>query len=78
MLLDAAGADPVHVPAYPVRVRDVSGAGDTVVAAFATLMAARLDLDPSWFHASITPDHERQQLALNDGSTNVSDRTTCP
>jgi D-beta-D-heptose 7-phosphate kinase/D-beta-D-heptose 1-phosphate adenosyltransferase len=30
---------PVHVPAYPVRVRDVSGAGDTVAAVLA-LMAA--------------------------------------
>jgi hypothetical protein len=30
--------------------------------------AARLDVDPSWFHVSITPDLERQ-LALNDGST---------
>src|SRR6476659_8012960 len=27
---------PVHVPAYPVRVRDVSGAGDTVAAVLAT------------------------------------------
>src|SRR5262249_15837596 len=29
MTLVAAGAEPVHVPAYPVKVRDVSGAGDT-------------------------------------------------
>jgi len=40
MLLHEAGAAPVHVPAYPVRVRDVSGAGDTVVAALAALLAA--------------------------------------
>jgi D-beta-D-heptose 7-phosphate kinase / D-beta-D-heptose 1-phosphate adenosyltransferase len=39
VLLDAAGAEPVHVPAYPVRVRDVSGAGDTVAAALAGLLA---------------------------------------
>ena len=30
---------PVHVPAYPVNVRDVSGAGDTVVAVLGTLLA---------------------------------------
>jgi bifunctional ADP-heptose synthase (sugar kinase/adenylyltransferase) len=29
MLLQADGSEPVHVPAYQVRVRDVSGAGDT-------------------------------------------------
>jgi D-beta-D-heptose 7-phosphate kinase/D-beta-D-heptose 1-phosphate adenosyltransferase len=39
MLLKAAGRAPVHVPAYPVRVRDVSGAGDTVVAVLALLLA---------------------------------------
>src|SRR5581483_10251566 len=32
-LVSEAGA--VHVPAYPVRVRDVSGAGDTVAAVLA-------------------------------------------
>src|SRR5262249_16508141 len=32
MLLERGGA-PAYVPAYPVRVRDVSGAGDTVAAA---------------------------------------------
>jgi D-beta-D-heptose 7-phosphate kinase / D-beta-D-heptose 1-phosphate adenosyltransferase len=40
VLLHASGADPVHVPAYPVRVRDVSGAGDTVVAVLAICLAA--------------------------------------
>jgi D-beta-D-heptose 7-phosphate kinase/D-beta-D-heptose 1-phosphate adenosyltransferase len=39
MLLHAEHAAPVHVPAFPVRVRDVSGAGDTVVAVLATLLA---------------------------------------
>ena len=32
MLLCVRGQDPVHVPAYSVRVKDVSGAGDTVAA----------------------------------------------
>jgi D-beta-D-heptose 7-phosphate kinase/D-beta-D-heptose 1-phosphate adenosyltransferase len=40
MTLVERGRAPVHVPAYPVKVLDVSGAGDTVVAAMATLLAA--------------------------------------
>src|SRR5664279_1592795 len=35
----------VHVPAYPVRVRDVSGAGDTVVAVLAAMLAMRADFE---------------------------------
>ena len=38
MTLVAAG-EAVHVPAYPVKVRDVSGAGDTVAAVLAVLLA---------------------------------------
>jgi D-beta-D-heptose 7-phosphate kinase/D-beta-D-heptose 1-phosphate adenosyltransferase len=37
--------DVIHVPAYPVRVRDVSGAGDTVVAVLAAMMAMRADFE---------------------------------
>jgi D-beta-D-heptose 7-phosphate kinase/D-beta-D-heptose 1-phosphate adenosyltransferase len=37
--------DPVHVPAYPVRVRDVSGAGDTVVAVLAAMLAMNADFE---------------------------------
>ncbi len=33
------GGAPMHVPAYPVRVRDVSGAGDTVVAVLSAMLA---------------------------------------
>jgi D-beta-D-heptose 7-phosphate kinase/D-beta-D-heptose 1-phosphate adenosyltransferase len=33
----------VHVPAHPVKVRDVSGAGDTVAAALALALAANAD-----------------------------------
>ena len=40
MTLVSAGA-PVHIPAYPVRVRDVSGAGDTVVAVLSAMLAMR-------------------------------------
>ncbi len=32
---------PVHVPAYPVKVGDVSGAGDTVAAVMAVLLAMK-------------------------------------
>ena len=35
----------VHVPAYPVRVRDVSGAGDTVVAVLAAMLALGTDFE---------------------------------
>jgi len=37
--------DAVHVPAYPVKVRDVSGAGDTVVALLAAMLALRADFE---------------------------------
>jgi D-beta-D-heptose 7-phosphate kinase/D-beta-D-heptose 1-phosphate adenosyltransferase len=42
-LVDEGGA--VHVPAYPVRVRDVSGAGDTVVAVLAAMLALDADFE---------------------------------
>ena len=37
----------VHVPALPVKVRDVSGAGDTVAAAIAVSLAAGAEWDPA-------------------------------
>jgi D-beta-D-heptose 7-phosphate kinase/D-beta-D-heptose 1-phosphate adenosyltransferase len=39
------GGGAIHVPAYPVRVRDVSGAGDTVVAVLAAMLAMRADFE---------------------------------
>jgi D-beta-D-heptose 7-phosphate kinase / D-beta-D-heptose 1-phosphate adenosyltransferase len=44
MTLVGEGA-PIHVPAYPVRVRDVSGAGDTVVAVLAGMLAMQADFE---------------------------------
>jgi len=44
MTLLAEGAV-VHVPAYPVRVRDVSGAGDTVVAVVSAMLAMGTDFE---------------------------------
>ena len=41
----AARNGAVHVPAYPVRVRDVSGAGDTVVAVLAAMLAMDADFE---------------------------------
>src|ERR1700759_4311493 len=43
MTLVTRKGDSVHVPAHPVKVRDVSGAGDTVAAALALALAAGAD-----------------------------------
>jgi D-beta-D-heptose 7-phosphate kinase / D-beta-D-heptose 1-phosphate adenosyltransferase len=45
MLLVPRDGKPVHVSAYPVKVRDVSGAGDTVVAALAVMLAIGSDYE---------------------------------
>src|SRR4029077_10169751 len=45
MMLQARRAAPVHVPAYSVRVRDVSGAGDTVVAVLSVMLALGADFE---------------------------------
>jgi len=45
MTLVVRGFPPVHVPAYPVRVLDVSGAGDTVVATLAVMLALDADYE---------------------------------
>ena len=39
MSLHVEGQAPIHVPAFAVKVRDVSGAGDTVAAVMAVLLA---------------------------------------
>jgi D-beta-D-heptose 7-phosphate kinase/D-beta-D-heptose 1-phosphate adenosyltransferase len=39
LMLHTRRGAPVHVPAYSVKVRDVSGAGDTVVATLAVMLA---------------------------------------
>jgi D-beta-D-heptose 7-phosphate kinase / D-beta-D-heptose 1-phosphate adenosyltransferase len=46
ILVPARGAA-VHVPAYPVKVKDVSGAGDTVIATLAVMLAAKSDYEPA-------------------------------
>jgi D-beta-D-heptose 7-phosphate kinase/D-beta-D-heptose 1-phosphate adenosyltransferase len=47
MLLVPRHGKPVHVSAYPVKVRDVSGAGDTVVAALAVMFAIDSGYEPA-------------------------------
>ncbi|RED38061.1 D-alpha,beta-D-heptose 7-phosphate 1-kinase /D-beta-D-heptose 1-phosphate adenylyltransferase [Rhodopseudomonas thermotolerans] len=43
MTLVPRGGEPIHVPALPVKVRDVSGAGDTVAAVLAVVLASGAD-----------------------------------
>jgi D-beta-D-heptose 7-phosphate kinase/D-beta-D-heptose 1-phosphate adenosyltransferase len=45
MVLAVPGASPLHIAAHVTKVRDVSGAGDTVVAVMAAMLAAGLDLE---------------------------------
>ena len=45
MLLYTRSTGAVHVPAYPVKVRDVSGAGDTVAAMLAVMAAVGADFE---------------------------------
>jgi D-beta-D-heptose 7-phosphate kinase/D-beta-D-heptose 1-phosphate adenosyltransferase len=45
MTLVARKGAPVHIPSHPVKVRDVSGAGDTVVATIAAMLAIGADLE---------------------------------
>jgi D-beta-D-heptose 7-phosphate kinase/D-beta-D-heptose 1-phosphate adenosyltransferase len=45
MTLHVEGHAAVHIPAYPVKVRDVSGAGDTVAAVMAVMLAARVPFE---------------------------------
>ena len=45
MMLYGEGAAPVHVSAYAVRIRDVTGAGDTVAAVLAALLAVGGDFE---------------------------------
>jgi D-beta-D-heptose 7-phosphate kinase / D-beta-D-heptose 1-phosphate adenosyltransferase len=47
MTLVVAGHAPVHVPAYAVKIRDVSGAGDTVVAVLAALIGLGAGFEPA-------------------------------
>ena len=47
MSLVPARGETVHIAAYPVKVRDVSGAGDTVVAALSAMLAVGTGFDPA-------------------------------
>jgi D-beta-D-heptose 7-phosphate kinase/D-beta-D-heptose 1-phosphate adenosyltransferase len=45
MLLQPRAGRAVHVPAYAVKVRDVSGAGDTVAAVLAVMLSMKADFE---------------------------------
>jgi D-beta-D-heptose 7-phosphate kinase/D-beta-D-heptose 1-phosphate adenosyltransferase len=45
LILVPANGTGIHVPAYPVKVRDASGAGDTVVATLAVMLAGKPDYE---------------------------------
>ncbi|HEY7299853.1 MAG TPA: D-glycero-beta-D-manno-heptose-7-phosphate kinase [Xanthobacteraceae bacterium] len=45
MSLCVRHGEALHVPAYPVKVRDVSGAGDTVAAVLAVMLASGIGLE---------------------------------
>ena len=45
MTLVTRDAAPVHVPAYAVKISDVSGAGDTVVAVLAAMLGLKADYE---------------------------------
>ncbi|MEX2127854.1 MAG: D-glycero-beta-D-manno-heptose-7-phosphate kinase [Xanthobacteraceae bacterium] len=45
MTLVERGEEPIHIPAFPVKVRDVSGAGDTVTATVAAMLAMGANLE---------------------------------
>jgi D-beta-D-heptose 7-phosphate kinase / D-beta-D-heptose 1-phosphate adenosyltransferase len=45
MTLYAEGQTPLHIPAYPVKIRDVSGAGDTVAAVMAVMLAMNVPFE---------------------------------
>jgi D-beta-D-heptose 7-phosphate kinase / D-beta-D-heptose 1-phosphate adenosyltransferase len=47
MTLHVEGRAPVHVAAHPVKVRDVSGAGDTVATVMALLLAMKAPFEPA-------------------------------
>jgi D-beta-D-heptose 7-phosphate kinase/D-beta-D-heptose 1-phosphate adenosyltransferase len=47
MSLCVRNGEALHVPAYPVKVRDVSGAGDTVAAVLAVMLASGIGLEPA-------------------------------
>ena len=47
MSLYQRGEGALHISAYPVRVRDVAGAGDTVVAVLATFLAMGAEFEPA-------------------------------
>ena len=55
----------IHVPAHPVKVRDVSGAGDTVAAVVAVVRAAGADWETTVRAANAAGSLSDTAIALN-------------
>lgn len=64
------GEGAVHIPARPVEVFDVSGAGDTVIAVLAAFSAAGFGLEP----AARMANEAAQLVVTRSGTCPVSDR----
>ena len=67
MSLYAQGRAPVRVPAYAVKVRDASGAGDTVVAALAVMLARGADFEIAMRAANARRRDRGRQARHRDG-----------
>ena len=61
MIYVPARGSPIAVPALPVRVRDASGAGDTVVAVLGLMLAMQAEADVAVWN----PDGSRAELSGN-------------
>jgi D-beta-D-heptose 7-phosphate kinase/D-beta-D-heptose 1-phosphate adenosyltransferase len=68
MSLIGTGGESVHVAAYPVKVRDVSGAGDTVIATLAVMLAAGVEFE----HAMRTANAAAAVVVGKRGTATVS------
>ncbi len=69
MTLVARDAPPVHVPSYAVKISDVSGAGDTVVAVLSAMLALRADYESAMRAANAAGPSGRYQIEAGTVST---------
>ena len=67
MTLHIEGHAPIHIPAYPVKVRDVSGAGDTVAAVMAVLLAMQAPFEIRHARRERSRCRGRRQARHGDG-----------
>ena len=67
MTLHIEGHAPIHIPAYPVKIRDVSGAGDTVAAVMAVLLAMQAPFEIRHACRQCRRRRGRRQARYGDG-----------